>query len=54
MKKIGMSYDRLHDEYGKVVYRLYNSCISSIQKITEIPLSSFYQLGLGVDLSYLG
>jgi len=25
----------LHNEYGKVVHRLYNSCISSIQKLNK-------------------
>ena len=30
-----------HDECGRVVYRLYSSCISSIQNLIETPLSSF-------------
>jgi len=37
-----------HDDYGKVVHRLYSSCISSIQKLTGTPSSSSYQFGLGV------
>ena len=42
--KMGMSHDGSHDEYGKVVHRPYSSCISSIQKIMETPLSSPCQL----------
>ena len=30
-----------HDECGRVVYRLYSSCISSIQNLIGTPLSSF-------------
>ena len=30
----------LHNKYGKVVYRLCSSCISSIQNLMETPLSS--------------
>jgi len=37
-----------HDEYGRVVYRLYSSCISSIQNPMETLLSSPCQLGFGV------
>ena len=37
-----------HDEYGRVVHRSYNSCISSVQNPIETPLSSSCQLGLGV------
>ena len=43
-----------HMRYGKVVHRPCSSCISSVQKIMETPLSSPCQLGLGVDLSCLG
>ena len=32
----------LHDEYRKVVYRPYNSCISSVQNLIETLLSSSY------------
>jgi len=37
-----------HDEYGKIVHRLCNSYISSIQNLTGTSLSSPCQLGLGV------
>jgi len=40
-----MSYNKLHDECGKVVHRPYSSCISSVQEIMETPLSSPCQLG---------
>jgi len=36
-----------HDKCGKVAHRLYSSCISSVQKITETLLSSSCQLRLG-------
>jgi len=49
-----MLYDKLHDEYGKVVYRPYSSCINSVENLTETPLSSPCQLRLGEWLSYLG
>jgi len=38
------SYDRSHDECGKVVHRPCSSCISSVQKITETSLSFLCQL----------
>jgi len=38
----------LHDEYGRVVHRPYNSYISSIYNLMETPLSSPCQLRLGV------
>jgi len=40
----GMLHDKSHDECGKVVHRPSSSCISSVQKIIETPLSSFCQL----------
>jgi len=40
-----------HGNYGKKVHRSCSSCISSIEKLTETPLSSPCQLRLGVDLS---
>jgi len=43
-----------YDDHGKVVHRLYNSCISSIGNLIGTLLSSPCQLGLGVDLSCLG
>jgi len=43
-----------YDGCGKVVHRSYNSYISSVENLTETPLSSPYQLGLGVDLSCFG
>ena len=30
-----MSHDKSHDKYGKVVYRSYSSCISSIENVTN-------------------
>jgi len=48
-----MSHDRSYDECGKVVHRLYSSCISSIENPIGTPLSSPCQLGLGVGLSCL-
>ena len=30
-----MSHDRSHDEYGKIVYRPYSSCISNVQEIDK-------------------
>jgi len=39
-----------HNEYGKVVYRLYSSCISSIQNLMETPLSSSL-LSIGSECS---
>jgi len=39
-----MSHDKLHDGYGKVAHRPYNSCISSVQKIMETLSSSSCQL----------
>ena len=42
-----------HDEFGKIEHRPCSSCISSIQKIMETPLSSPCQLGLGGWLSCL-
>jgi len=30
-----MSHDKSHDKYGKIVHKLYSSCISSIQEIEE-------------------
>jgi len=41
-----MSHNKLYDEYGKVVYRPYSSCISNVQKITGTLLSFTYQLKL--------
>jgi len=41
------SYDKSHDECGKVVHRPCSSCISSIENLTGTPLSSSCQLGLG-------
>jgi len=43
----------LHDKCGKVVYRPYSSCISSIWNLIRTLLSSSCQLRLGVWLSYL-
>ena len=42
-----------HDKCGKVVHRLYSSCISSVQNLIGTPLSSPCQLRLGVWLSHL-
>ena len=42
-----MSHDRSHDKCGKVVHRLCSSCISSVENLTGISLSSSCQLGLG-------
>ena len=42
-----------HDKHGKVVYRPYSSCISSVQNPMETLLSSSCQLGLRVWLSCL-
>jgi len=39
-----MSYDGSHDKHGKVVHRPYSSCISSIENLMEIPLSSPCQI----------
>ena len=38
------SHDRSHDRHGKVVHRPYSSCISSVENLTETPLSSLCQL----------
>jgi len=43
-----------HDECRKVVHRPCSSCISSVEDLMEILLSSPCQLGLRVDLSHLG
>jgi len=43
-----------HDGCGKVVHRPCSSYVSSIENLTEILSSSSCQLGLEVDLSYLG
>jgi len=40
-----------HDGYGKIVHRPYSNCISNIKNLTGTLLSSFYQLGLRVNLS---
>jgi len=37
-----------HNKCGKVVYRSYSSCISSVQNLMETLSSSPYQLGVGV------
>jgi len=42
-----ISYDESHGRCGKTVYRPCNSCISSIENLTETPSSSSCQLGLG-------
>ena len=42
-----------HGNHGKIVHRPCSSCISSIGNLTETPLSSSCQLGLGVWLSCL-
>ena len=49
-----MSHDRSYNEYGKVVHRPCSSCISSVENLTETPLSSPCQLRLKVGLSHLG
>ena len=41
-----------HGNYKKKVYRLCSSCISSVGNLTETPLSSPCQLGLGVVLRH--
>ena len=38
--QVSQSHDGSHDECGKIVHRPCSSCISSIQKIMETPLSS--------------
>jgi len=46
ISQVSQSYDRSHDEYGKVVHRPCSSCISSIQKIMGTLSSSPCQFGL--------
>jgi len=46
MSQVSQSYDRSHDECGKVVHRPCSSCISSIENLMGILLSSSCQLGL--------
>jgi len=36
-----MSHDGSHDEYGKMVYRPYSSCISNIQEINKDSIEFF-------------
>ena len=43
-----------YEEHGKIMHRLYSSCISSVQEWMKTLLSSSCQLRLGVDLSHLG
>ena len=44
-----------HEEYGKIVYKLYSSCISSVQEIHEdfIKFSLSTQTWSGFKLSWL-
>ena len=44
---------KLHGNHGKIVYRLWSSCISSIENLTGTSLSSPCQLGLEVVLRHL-
>ena len=43
-----------HDGYRKTVHRPCSSCISNVKNLMETLSSFSCQLGLGVNLSYLG
>ena len=46
--KLGYHKVISHDGHRNVVHRLYDSCISNVQKLMRTPSSSFCQLRLGV------